>query len=118
MGKRVLVVDDHRQVGDAVAEMLRVMGHDASYFSSPSMALEWLGESGAVDLAFVDLSMPGTDGVQTLLRLRELGYRFPVVILTGYPESQLAREALASGAHRIVMKPISMDDLLSLVESI
>jgi DNA-binding NtrC family response regulator len=118
VGKRVLVVDDHQQVGDAVAEMLRVMGHEATFFSSPATALDWLGETGAVDVAFVDLSMPGTNGVRVLNSLRERGYRFPVAILTGYPESDLARLALAAGAFRVVTKPISMDDLISLVESI
>jgi DNA-binding response OmpR family regulator len=117
VGKTILIVDDHRQVGDAVAEMLRVMGHQAHFFSSPAMSIDWL-ESNQPDLAIFDLSMPGTDGVELLLTVRDLGHNFPIIILTGYPESSLAKEALEFGAHRVVTKPISMDELLGLVENL
>jgi len=46
-----------------------------------------------------------------------MGHRFPIMIVTGYPESALAKEALEIGAARIITKPISMNDLLDLVES-
>lgn len=117
MGKNVLIVDDHRQVGDALAEMLRVMGHEANYFSSPAMALDWLG-ANQPDMGIFDLSMPGTDGVELLLTVRDIGHKFPIIILTGYPESSLAKEAMEFGAHRVVTKPISMDELLNLVDEL
>lgn len=117
MPKNVLIVDDHPQVGDAMAEMLRVMGHTAHHFSSAAMSLEWL-ENNRPDLGLLDLSMPGTNGVDLLIMIRDMGHSFPILIITGYPESALAREALEFGATRVVTKPVSMDDLLDLVESL
>jgi DNA-binding NtrC family response regulator len=117
VGKTVLIVDDHPQVGDAVAEMLRVMGHTAQHFSSAAMALEWL-ERNLPDVAFLDLAMPGCNGVDLLIEIRDMGHKFPILIITGYPESALAREAMEFGAARIVTKPISMNDLLDLVETL
>ncbi len=117
MAKKVLIVDDHPQVGDAIAEMLRVMGHTAHHFSSGAIALEWL-EGHRPDLALLDLAMPGTNGVDLLVAMREVGHEFPILIITGYPDSALAKEAMVFGAVTIVTKPIAMNDLMELVETI
>src|SRR6266542_1685362 len=73
--KNVLIVDDHPQVGDALAEMLRVMGHTAHHFSSAAMSVEWL-ENNRPDLGLLDLSMPGTNGVDLLIMIRDMGHSF------------------------------------------
>jgi DNA-binding NtrC family response regulator len=116
VSKRILIVDDHRQVGDAVAEMLRVMGYEAHYFASAAQGIDWLSRNQP-DIAFFDLTMPGTDGVDLLHQVRGLGHHFPIIVLTGYPESERAKEALRSGASRIMTKPVSMDELLTVVEA-
>ena len=113
MKKTVMVVDDHATLGDVLGQMLRVLGHRAEVFKSASDCLEWLrGETP--DVAFLDLRMPGMDGIALLERIRERGHRFPVFAITGYPGDELAREAQDLGAVAVLSKPVSMDLLQGL----
>ncbi len=115
MAKTVMVVDDHASVGDVIGQMLRVLGHRVEVFVSPSDCLAWL-ERNSPDVAFVDMRMPGIDGVTLLSAIRDQGHEFPVVAITGYPESDLVQEARELGASAVAAKPVSMDILQGLVE--
>lgn len=114
MAKRVIIVDDHGPAADVLAQMLRVLGHETKVFGSAADCLEWLA-SDTPDIAFLDLKMPGIDGVTLLSRIRQRGQSFPVIVVTGYPESNLVQEAQALGAAAVATKPLSMDVLQGLV---
>lgn len=115
MGKSVVIVDDHPTLGDVMGQMVRVMGHQAHVFSSPADCLAWLGTT-PVDVAFLDMKMPGIDGVTLMEQIRLRGFRFPVVAITGYPADDMAREARELGALAVLTKPISMELLQGMVE--
>jgi DNA-binding NtrC family response regulator len=115
MSKRVLIVDDHSSVADMMGQMLRVLGHDAKVFSSPAACLEWL-QYDAPDIAFLDLRMPGIDGVELLEQIRADGHTFPVVAITGYATEEMVREATDLGAVAVACKPVTMDVLQGLVQ--
>lgn len=115
MPKTVMVVDDDRTTADVLSQMLRVLGHRAEHFSSPSECLEWL-ESNHPDLAILDMHMYGIDGAELFSRIRALGQTFPIVILTGQPESPITQRAKAQGAVAVVAKPMSINILQGLLE--
>lgn len=115
MPKTVIVVDDHHAVGEMLGQMLRVLGHEVEVFSSPSTALEWL-QNRTPDMAFLDLRMPGIDGVTLLERIRAQGHQFPVIAITGYASDDMVREIRDIGALAVASKPLSMDVLQGLVQ--
>lgn len=115
MSKTVIVVDDHHAVGEMLGQMLRVLGYQAEIFSSPSSALEWL-DTSTPDMAFLDLRMPGIDGVTLLERIRAKGHQFPVIAITGYASDDMVREMKEIGALAVASKPVSMDVLQGLVQ--
>jgi DNA-binding NarL/FixJ family response regulator len=64
-----------------------------------------------VDLILSDIRMPGTDGMQLVQQLRQLGNPLPVILLTTFDESDLALRAAAAGAQGFLLKDASPEDL-------
>lgn len=117
--RRVLVVDD--------AEDLRTLLHIKL---DRSEGLEVVGEAGdgvdAVeqatrlqpDLVLLDVAMPRMDGLEALPLIREAVPGVRVVVLSGFNEETMARNALAAGAERYVVKGAPLRELVELLESL
>ena len=78
---RILCVDDDVVATTLRAEILREQGYSVISFHCPFKALE--SDLTAVDLAVLDFHMPGMNGRQLLLRMRALGFPYPIILLTG-----------------------------------
>lgn len=108
---RVLVVDDNRDAADAIALLLREMGHEPEVVYTPYAALELPGRCNA-DLVLLDIGMPGMDGYELARQLRastKTAARF--VALTGFGASDGARRALEAGFDEHLVKPVSGETL-------
>lgn len=81
--KRVLVVDDEETVGIGMTEMLADAGYEAAYVTSGREALEEVRKK-PYSLVFMDMVMPGLDGLETFRHIREIEPDTPVVLFTGY----------------------------------
>ena len=81
--KRVLIVDDEETVGIGMSEMLKDAGFSASYVTSGRDALEDFRKS-PYSLVFMDMMMPGMDGLETYRRIKDINPGVKVVIFTGY----------------------------------
>jgi two-component system cell cycle sensor histidine kinase/response regulator CckA len=82
---RVLVVDDELMVRETTSEFLELLGLEAVTVSSGEEGLRVLSEGGAsIDAALLDMTMPGINGIETLRRMRGLGWTGPVVLCSGY----------------------------------
>ena len=111
----VLIVDDDPVIRDALAEAVRDLGHETRAAASGSAALDVL-EKKSVDAAFLDLRMPGMDGLELLRRLRS-GLNPPVVaILTAHATATNTIEAMRLGAFDHLTKPIGRDDIKQLLD--
>jgi formate dehydrogenase subunit gamma len=116
--KRILVVDDEESI---VSGFLRALELEHGRFEvvgagSGEAALELLTAS-AFDLAFVDLKMPGLDGLAVLARAREVSPRTDVILMTGYGSVDTAVRAMKDGAVDYLQKPFTREELLTFVES-
>jgi CheY-like chemotaxis protein len=69
-------------------------------------------------VAFLDLKLPGTDGVQIFESIRQLQPDIPVVVITGYPRDSLVEAAMNLGAFACLVKPFSMGEVLGLLEAL
>jgi two-component system response regulator PilR (NtrC family) len=110
MVERILVVDDDQSLREFLTITLSREGYDVVPAASGGEALRILGET-PVDLALVDLKMPGMDGLETLRRLKEVSDGVSVVIVTAFATTETAIQALKEGAYDYLIKPFKVDEL-------
>ena len=110
----ILVVDDEQPVRDLLDDMLSRAGHRVQTAREGDEALALMREN-MPDLVILDLKMPGLDGPTTLGAIRSIWDQFPVIILTGYPESDLMDRALEHSPVLLMRKPVERHRLLSAV---
>lgn len=116
MGK-VLVLDD---VMDAVVLIKRILerkGHEVVTFTEEEDALEH-ARNNVVDLAILDIKLKKMTGVEVLEELKEVNPDIRVIMLTGYPTLETARESVKLGASEYCVKPIDKDELERKVDQV
>jgi len=111
----ILVVDDHRAAADGLAELLRADGYETYVAFDVVTGLAILEEE-AVDVVIADLVIPGMDGLDFLMAVRERWPALPFVILTGYGTIESAVDATRRGAYEYLTKPIDPERLARVVE--
>jgi two-component system response regulator QseB len=109
-GKRVLIVEDDRLLGDALATGLRQVGHATDWFTNGSDADTALIGAN-FDAIVLDLGLPGSDGMVWLRRWRDRGLHLPVLVLTAREGIEQRIAGLDAGADDYLVKPISVDEL-------
>jgi CheY-like chemotaxis protein len=109
------VVDDDPAVRDFLVGALRTRQRGVLTAASGEEALQVLARE-AVDLVLLDLSMPGLDGVETFREIQARRPGLPVVIVTGYPDSDLVARALEIGPVTMVSKPVDLPQIQKVVE--
>lgn len=105
----VLIVDDEPGVRESVRMVLKET-YQPVVVQSGDEALEWLAENEA-DLVFLDILMPGIDGLETLERIREKDLHLAVVMLTATKTVKTAVRAMKLGAFDYLTKPFDIDEL-------
>jgi signal transduction histidine kinase/DNA-binding response OmpR family regulator len=108
----ILVVDDDREIGRTLRELLAHHGHSALLACSGEEALEVL-EREAVDLVLLDARLPGLSGFETCERIRAAyGLSLPVLMLTAFGDREAMVRAADAGADDLLQKPIDTPALL------
>jgi DNA-binding NtrC family response regulator len=106
----VLIIDDDLVMRETLAEAVRDLGHTAHLASSGEAALALL-EHELVDAVFLDLRMPGIDGLEVLRRLRIRDKAPAVTVLTAHASATNTIEAIRLGAFDHLTKPIGREDI-------
>ena len=111
---RVLVVDDHPLICEALRQVLKALDRDIELFeaSNGEQALSEAGRSGDLDLILLDLALPDADGFEVLRELRERHPSFPVVVLSATESAEIVMRALDAGAMGFIPKTSSNELLL------
>lgn len=107
----LLLVDDDDDIRDSIARRLTRQGHAVSDTSRPTEAIEFARQR-QFDVALVDLSMPEMNGIELLVRLKQIDPACSVVMLTGEATVETAVQAMKQGAYDYVRKPCPLDELL------
>ena len=112
--RSVLVVDDEVEIRNVIQLMLEDVGYEVRTAADAPEAIRRLDERvpGAIIL---DLRLPGESGVKVLQNVRQRGLALPVIVITGYPDSDLLRDALAYSPFIVLTKPVSPEKLQSTV---
>ena len=112
---KILIADDHRLVTEAVKTKLSEIGESIEFCIAMSVDELLRTVSDDVDLAVVDLNMPGADGYSHIDELRRRHPSVPVIVLSGYEDPALMRGALERGALGFIPKAYSPEVMLSAV---
>lgn len=109
---RVLVVEDEALIRWSIAETLAEHGHTVVEASSAATAVQVLHDAPQpIDVVLLDLRLPDSSDLGLLARIRRLRPESAVVMMTAYGTPDMARDALALGAYRVVDKPFDMHAL-------
>ncbi|MCV7030861.1 response regulator transcription factor [Mycobacterium sherrisii] len=115
---RILIADDDPVIVDVVRRYLERDGHDVSIARDGDEALQLLGTE-RLDLAVLDVMMPGPDGMTLCRSMRRGdGYAVPVILLTALGEEDDRIAGLEAGADDYVTKPFSPRELALRVRSV
>src|SRR5690606_14852588 len=112
---RILVVDDHAQARQSMADVLPHCGHDVTCCSSAVEALARLDEL-EVDVIITDLRMPGMSGLEFIRSVHERSIDAEMVMVTAHATVASAVEAMRYGAFDFIEKPFDAARLESLVQ--
>ncbi len=113
---RILVVDDEPQIRKALGINLRARGYEVELAATGEEALRLAAER-RVDLALVDLGLPGIDGIEVVRGIRGWS-EMPMIVLSVRESEQDKVEALDAGADDYVTKPFGMGELLARIRAV
>jgi excisionase family DNA binding protein len=115
--RKVLVVDDETVICDLFSKALDKKKFLVEMAHTGAEALEAASKT-AYDFIFLDLKMPGMNGVEVFKEIKKLNLRSMVVIVTAYPDSELLVEAMKLGPLTVVLKPFDLSEIQRSVESL
>jgi two-component system response regulator FixJ len=110
------VIDDDQAVRESIEFLLRSAQLTVRTYESASAFLAVAPTVGS-GCVITDVRMPGITGIDLLRRLKEMGLRLPVIVITGHGDVPLAVEAMKFGALDFLEKPFDDDVLLASVRS-
>lgn len=115
MTSTVLLVDDDREVREALGQTLELADLEPILAGSFIEAKDHITKTFA-GVIVTDLRMPGRDGFHLLEHARGVDAELPVILLTGEADVPMAVKAMAEGAHAFLEKPCAPQDLLAAIE--
>lgn len=120
MSAKFLVVDDHPLFRDALQAAIHSSFPEAhiAEASSVAQARDMISDSGGFDLVLLDLTMPGTRGMEGLLELRALTPKTPIVIVSAAGEPRVIHEAMTCGASGYISKSIRRLELAEAIRDV
>ena len=117
MSARILVADDERSIRTFLKEAFSDQGFNVTEAENGDVALQFLTERD-FDIAFLDIRMPGQNGLEILAKATDLGATASIVIITAQNTMENAVEAMKRGALDYLVKPIGLDQVQNLAKEI
>lgn len=113
----IIVLDDVSDAGVLVKRILERQGHKVTAFTEEEDAIRHAAKGGT-DLAILDIKLKRMTGVEVLAEMKKIAPGIKVIMLTGYPTLETARESLKLGASEYCVKPIDKEELESKVAEV
>jgi two-component system OmpR family response regulator len=114
---RVLLIEDDGMIGAAVQQALKDAAYAVDWVTDGETAIH-AAEADVYELALLDLGLPKTDGREVLRRLRALGRRLPVIVVTARDGVEDRIDGLDLGADDYLVKPFEIRELLARMRAV
>ena len=112
---KILIVDDDETVRRSYLRSLQSMSCNVAAARDGEEALQTM-EQDPADVVLLDMRMPGQDGLSVLRTIKQKWPDSEVVIITGYPTVDSAKEAVRLGAYDYVAKPVGPQDVINITD--
>ncbi len=115
---RILIIDDEKNIRDLIRMTLTKAGYDVLDAEDGTKAVEILRKDDnplMVDVITCDIRMPKVNGIEAIAFFRKEFPSIPVVVITGFPETEMAVSLLKQGVSDYVPKPVESQKLLAVV---
>jgi len=115
--RTILVADDDQSIRAMLRDLLTGEGWEVREAKTGTEVLRAVAdEDNQPDLVIMDVRMPQPDGLEVLRRMSDLDNPPGVIVMTGFGTSQIAIEAMKSGAYDYLTKPFAIDDVLLTIQ--
>lgn len=111
----ILVVDDDAENAESLAELFAMDDHKVIVAYDGQQAIEAFSLN-KVDIGFFDVMMPGKNGVDSFIEIRQEHPDAKVYFMTGYSADDLLKKAMANGAMGVFGKPVDLPKVLEMIE--
>ena len=112
---KILVVDDEKSHEDLITQRFTqkefMRNHEFIFALNGLQALELINSHPDIEIALLDINMPGMDGLTLLEKIRDTKPLLRVIMLSAYSDMNNIRAAMNMGAYDFITKPIDMKDL-------
>lgn len=113
---KVLLVDDEEEFITLMSQRLETRGLKVVSVTRGNEAVEMVKDRN-IDVAVVDLAMPGIDGIETLIKVKEKRPDIEVIMLTGHATVHSGIDAMKHGASDYLEKPVDLNILMEAIRS-
>ncbi len=113
---KILLIDDEKSVRDSLRGVLEDEGYEVREAESGESALELIKKE-RFDVIFLDVWLPGIDGIDVLIKLKEREDSTPVIMISGHANIETAVKATKIGAYDFLEKPLSSERVLLTIKN-
>ena len=117
MSKRILVIDDDRDHAESIVDILSMRGYTVEAAFSGEAGVKVFRDA-EFDIVFMDVKLPGMNGVETFFEFKKLKPDAKVMMMTGYSVEQLISQAIENGALGVLRKPFAIAELLQVLDEV
>ena len=114
---KIMVVDDEPEMLYTVSEILEDAGYEVVGVGDGYQAVEMASQQD-IALVFMDINLPGIDGVEAYRKIKSVSPGTPVIMMTGFSVESLISQALEEGAYTVLYKPLDVKRLLIAVKDV
>lgn len=114
---KILIVDDEQDLAETIGCILNFKGHEVKSVMDGYKAIEEI-RTTLYDLVLMDIKMPGINGVETFLKMKEINPSIKVIMMTGFSVDILIKDAIRQGASGCVNKPFNPKNLIATINDV
>lgn len=117
MKKHVLVIDDDRDHAESIVDILTMRGYQVEAAFSGEAGIKIFRDHD-FDIVFMDVKLPGMNGVEAFFEFKKIRPNAKVMMMTGYSLEQLISQAIENGALGVLRKPFAIAELLQVLNEV
>lgn len=115
--KIILLADDEEMLRDLLSELLEANGYNVVKVNSGQEALNTLNEL-KIDLAIIDFNMPGMNGIETITKMREMKFNFPIILSSGSLGIEKEFDLKKYKVNGQLLKPYEFETMLAIIQKL
>jgi len=118
---KILVIDDEQDIRDIFKDRLEKGGYNPIMAENGEEAIALLRSGDNmmnVGVILCDIRMPKVNGIECIKFLRQQAPGIPIVVITGYPDSDLANKLIAQGIKEYLVKPVDKEKMMEVINKI